>query len=88
MTILKLFLVTDPDGGYMDSYDSFVVVSASEDMAKLYNPKGHVYPNHPNWHYAGAWCNTPERVTVQYLGIATPREFVEGEIILSSFNAG
>lgn len=85
--VLKLWLVSQGVRTGYDTFDSFVVVSESEDQAKMYNPQGEIFPQ-KGWDYSYAWCDSPEQATVQYLGVATPREFVEGEVIISSFNAG
>lgn len=83
--VMHLFLVEDPNGGSYDTFDSFVVAAPSADKAKLYNPKGKIYPC-KDWHYWGAWADTPNSINVTFIGVAAP-SCKEGEIICSSFNA-
>jgi hypothetical protein len=80
MSKLKLWLISQDANNDYDTYDSAVVAAATEDEARHINPDG-------NWGKLwSGWCNTPEQVTVKYIGIAT--EGVEPGIVLSSFNAG
>jgi len=61
--------------GAYDSYDSCVVVSASEDMARQIVPDT-----------LDMWV-TPDQVKVELVGIASDGQ-LEGEVICSSYNAG
>ena len=74
--MLKLFLLEISDYGY-DEYDSFVVVSESEELARTY---------HPSWRAAN-WSSTCNTITVTEIGIANEK-FSEGDKIITSFNAG
>ena len=77
--MLKLWLISQNEHVGLDSYDSAVVAAKTEEEARLINPDG-------EWKLYSAWCSSPDKVHVEYLGIAT--EGVEPGIVLSSFNAG
>lgn len=79
MSRLKLWLISQEENTGWDTYDSAVVAAKTEEEARLINPDG-------EWNLSSAWCSSPERVHIEYLGIAT--EGVEPGIVLSSFNAG
>lgn len=79
MSRLKLWLISQEENTGWDTYDSAVVAAKTEEEARLTNPDG-------EWNLSYAWCSSPDKVHVEYLGIAT--EGVEPGIILSSFNAG
>lgn len=77
--LLKLWLISQSENRGHDSFDSAVVAAYTEEEAKQINPDG-------EWKLYAAWCSSPDKVHVEYLGIAT--EGVEPGIVLSSFNAG
>ena len=77
--ILKLWLISQNERKGWDTFDSAVVVAKTAEEARLTNPDG-------EWSKYSAWCSSPDKVHVEYLGIAT--EGVEPGIVLSSFNAG
>lgn len=79
MSRLKLWLISQEENTGWDTYDSAVVAAKTEEEARLINPDG-------EWKLYSAWCSSPDKVHVEYLGIAT--ESVEPGIVLSSFNAG
>lgn len=79
MSRLKLWLISQKENTEWDTYDSAVVAATTEEEARLINPDG-------EWILSSAWCSSPDKVHVKYLGIAT--EDVEPGIVLSSFNAG
>ena len=79
MSKLKLWLISQNENTGYDSFDSAVVAAYTEEEAKQINPDG-------EWSTYSAWCSSPDKVHVEYLGIAT--EGVEPGIVLSSFNAG
>ena len=79
MSRLKLWLISQEENTGWDTYDSIVVAAKTEEEARLINPVG-------EWKLYSAWCSSPDKVNVEYLGIAT--EGVEPGIVLSSFNAG
>lgn len=77
--LLKLWLINQGENTGYDTYDSAVVAAKTAEEACLINPDG-------EWSTYSAWCSSPDKVHVEYLGIAT--EGVEPGIVLSSFNAG
>lgn len=77
--ILKLWLISQNERKWWDTFDSAVVAAKTAEEARLINPDG-------EWSIYSAWCSSPDKVHVEYLGIAT--EGVEPGIVLSSFNAG
>ena len=79
MSRLKLWLISQEENTEWDTYDSAVVAARTEEEARLINPGG-------DWELSIDWCSSPDKVHVEYLGIAT--EGVEPGIVLSSFNAG
>lgn len=79
-----LYLVTDPEGGSYDTFDSFVVATTSPDKAKLYNPYGKLYPCE-GWNCFSAWSKSPDKIEVTLIGVAAPN-LSEGEVVITSFN--
>lgn len=79
MSKLKLWLISQNERKGWDTFDSAVVAAKTAEEARLINPDG-------EWSAYSAWCSSPDKVHVEYLGIAT--EGVEPGIVLSSFNAG
>lgn len=77
--ILKLWLISQNERKGWDTFDSAVVAAKTAEEARLISPDG-------EWGTYSAWCSSPDKVHVEYLGIAT--EGVEPGIVLSSFNAG
>lgn len=82
---MYLYLVTDPDGGAYDEFDSFVIATRSPERAKLYNPNGKLYPCE-KWDESGAWAKTPDKIKVTFIGVAATT-LSEGEVVITSFNA-
>ena len=82
---MNLYLVerTDPIG--YDAFESFVVVSESEEKARLYQPKEYAtYLDTEEFH---GWTNDSESLKVTLIGIALS-EFKEGHCITTSFLNG
>lgn len=77
--LLKLWLISQNERKGWDTFDSAVVAAKTAEEARLINPDG-------EWSTYSAWCSSPDKVHVEYLGIAT--KGVEPGIVLSSFNAG
>jgi len=75
---VKLYLISQNEECYYDTFDSAVVVARNREDAKEINPAG-------SWG-DGAWCSKPENVEVKYLGQAG-KHMTRG-IVCSSFNAG
>lgn len=72
---LHIYLLSNLQTAKYDTYDSCVVVSASEDMARQIVPDT-----------LDMWV-TPDQVMVELVGIASDG-CSEGEVICSSYNAG
>lgn len=70
--------------GY-DTYDSAIVVSESEEKARLIHPSG--IPTAWGKDY-GSWVSSRYDVFVEYLGELITDDYEEGDVILASFNAG
>jgi hypothetical protein len=86
---MKLYLISQMDNQDYDSYDSVVVAAPDEETAKVMHPDGGDY--YPiiitDWDaYAGIWVDSPDKVTVEYIGEA--KEGTKMGVILASFNAG
>lgn len=74
MKNLKLYLIEQNINNDYDTYDSAVVIEASEEDAR-YTPVGELY----------TWAE-PDYVKVTYIGIACASS--AAGIVLASFNAG
>ena len=75
---MKLFLISQDKNNDYDTYDSAVVAAPDAETARNINPgidKGGL----------GAWCSSPEYVTVRYLGEAGGD--IEQGVVCASFNA-
>lgn len=78
---MKLYkLSQDVNTGY-DTYDSMVVCAKDAYEAKNIHP--YEYPN--AWE-SGVWGNSPDQVTVEYIGEAA--EDLAVGVVCASFNAG
>jgi len=75
----KLFLISQEEYNGYDTYDSAVVCAPDENYARNMNPS--TVPH--DWN---EWANSPDQVTVQYLGDAAPH--IEVGVICASYNAG
>ena len=83
---MKLFKITqDEENGY-DSYDSAVVVAKDEESAKKIHPSMRNGAWEEKYRYYD-WASAPENVKAKYIGEAIS-ELKEGDIVVSSFNAG
>ncbi len=79
---MKLWLITQDDNTGYDTYDSAVVAARNEAQARAINPDGVDKWKAP---YT-AWCDSPDKVTVELLGTAKPG--TQAGVVLASFNAG
>ena len=77
---LKLWLISQTACNGYDSYDSAVVAAVTEEDAR------NIHPGFGRMSVSSSWCQTPEQVSVEYLGLAEPT--VEPGVVLASFNAG
>lgn len=80
----KLYLISQTVNKGYDTYDSAIVVADNEDEAKLITPGSDGFE--PLGSY-GTWADKPENVNASYVGEADER-FKNGNVIISSFNAG
>lgn len=90
---MKLWLISQTDNNWYDTYDSAVVAAETEEAARLTYPDGDRFWNGSRWLYdedrildLGHSCwTTPDKVSVRFLAHG-----YEGEagVILASFNAG
>ncbi len=82
---LFLWRIAQNDNRGYDTYDSAVVVAATEEEARSIHPSGD--EERWRWPYNRSWADSPEKVECQRLGLA---DFAleAGTIILASFNAG
>jgi len=79
---MNLYLISQRENTDYDTYDSVVVAANNEKDAQAINPNGE-----DSWGESySAWCSSPERVLVRYLGKAT--KGTKQGIILASYNAG
>jgi len=88
---MNLYLISQNENCGYDTYDSALVIAASEEEAKTIHPEGYRWEN-GKWRGGWAidlagqsWCN-PDHITVKIIG--TPTTGKIGDIIISSFNAG
>lgn len=80
---MKLYLISQDQNNYYDTYDSAVVAAPDEDTARRMDPDGKI----ALWEkHCSAWCSSSEYVQVRYLGEAA--EGTEQGVICASFNAG
>ena len=81
---MKLFLISQTQNDYYDTFDSAVVAAEDEDTARNMSPDGNPVAD---WSTAySTWCKGPEHVSVKYLGEA--KDAIEQGVICASFNAG
>ena len=92
----KIFLITQPGGGY-DTYSDAIVCAEDKEQAKVINPGG-FYKWHDNkWFFQYAdgkeregddssWCH-PDEVSVKEIGVAND-DIELNTVILASFHAG
>ncbi len=85
---MKLWIISQGENTYYDTYDSAVVAAETEAEAKAIHPDG-IDPSKASEgmaiHLRRIWCE-PEHVTVRYIGEADPS--VAAGVVLASFNAG
>lgn len=97
---MNLYLISQSENDDYDTFDSFIVASESPEKAKLYHPYGYIWnsttreesPCENYWSFGevreyGNWASSPDKVEVYYLGVASD-SYKEGDIIITSFNAG
>ena len=79
---MNLYLISQTQNENYDTFDALIVCAENEEDARNITPDADNYfsSKHSNW------CDSPDEVTVEYLGIASSK--ITKEIILGSFNAG
>jgi hypothetical protein len=83
---MNLYLLSQYEERGYDSFDSCVVAALNEDDARMINPNN--YGDHDPWTKSSrCWCNSPDDVVVELVGVAD-KSIDTARIILSSFNAG
>lgn len=86
---MKLWLITQVQNRYCDTYRGAIVVAETEEDARQIHPDGEIYSNPPivgrsEWHTKfPCWASHPSEVTVKLIGDAKPG--VSG-VVLASFS--
>lgn len=75
---MNLYLISQDENGWYDTYDSAVVAAETVEAAQRMEPAKGSFCN-------GSWT-TPENVTVSFIGVAA--DGTCSGVILASFNAG
>lgn len=83
---MKLWKLSQTQNNGYDTYDSCVVAASTEEIARAVHPATDSTMDGWDRRYK-TWANTPADVTVEYIG-HTDRDYAEGTIIITSFNAG
>ena len=89
--MLKMYLLEQSINNGYDTYDSCVVVANTEEEARRIHPhKDYFSGEYEPWkdHFMGCWAATPEQVQVTFLGVMNNDSYSNGDVIISSFNAG
>lgn len=77
-----LWKLTNPYNTFYDTFDSCVVAAADEESARNISP----CINEPKFGKFSKWVNSPKNVIVEKIGVTQKHR--EGQVIISSFNAG
>lgn len=88
--LLNIYLISQDKVLGWDTYDSAVVVAASEEDARKIYPSENLEFGYRWWdreYQSGAWVTHPDQVEVELLGAAT-KDQKAGTVVCSSFNAG
>jgi hypothetical protein len=84
---MKLYKISQYENVSYDTYDSAVVCAPDEETARNMDPSPREKGKPMEWggkQYT--WCDSPEQVYVEYLGVADPE--LEQGIVCASYNAG
>ena len=79
---MKIYLLTNRQGGSWDTYSSAVVYAESKEEAKMVHPRDMVW----NGKDKDSWCDA-EEVEVTLLG-ETTEAALAGTVLCTSFHAG
>jgi len=82
---MNLYMLSQSDNTWYDTYDSCIVAAETEDAARMIHP-GSGFGPHGHGYVDKSWANSPESVSVSLIGQA--KEGMEAGIVLASFNAG
>jgi hypothetical protein len=86
----RLYLVSQKENNGYDTFDSFVVMAESEDMARNTHPHGNTITDWAGQLYN--WASRPENVSVTEIGYPSPlleRSYPAlPHVLCSSFHAG
>ena len=75
---MNLYLISQDENGWYDTYDSAVVAAETVEAAREIEPSKGAFRN-------GSWA-APEKVMVSFIGVAV--DGTRSGVILASFNAG
>lgn len=81
-----IWLLTQKEVKWYDTYDSCVVGADTEEDARMITPDGLPFKGNSIIGPHSKWARTPEKVNVEKIGVGKPA--LRGEVICSSFNAG
>ena len=81
-----IWLLTQHDSRWYDTYDSCVVAADTEEEARLITPDGNPFKREFRIGPNSKWARRPEDVKVEKIGVGKPS--LRGKVICSSFNAG
>lgn len=85
---MKIYVLRQDQNNSYDTYDSVVVAAEDEESAKRIHPDHTLGDNwKDNWEHQDSWCESPDLVSVEYIGTYEGKE-TEPHVILASFNAG
>jgi hypothetical protein len=78
---MKIYRLTQSENTGYDTYDTVIVVAATEEKARQITPNNMGFSN--LW---SSWASDPENVTAELIG--TTKLFKAGTVLCTSFNAG
>ena len=78
---MNLYLCSQSSNTNYDTYDSFVCVAETSEEAMNTTPNAYDFGEQ-----YGTWCDSPDLVTVQYIGVAF--KGMKKGIVCASFNTG
>ena len=79
---MNLYKVSQTENNTYDTYDAMIVAATTEAVAR------NTHPFSSDWsHAVSTWCSAPDKASVELIGTTT-KPYYDGEIVLSSYNAG
>ena len=93
MSDLYLWRISQTVNNNYDTYDSAVVVAATEEQARKIHPGGEDNepmhnPGRGQWSHNGVWAVNWEQVYAEKLAPIDHIDYRAGAIVVASFNAG